>query len=96
MAQGPRGGYTRLRKYIEALARTGRCSRDVNAVSAAAMLLGALFADSLGRDMMPDALPPQAQIPAAYVDLMLAAIGFTAQQPAVRRRPSGARSKRSA
>lgn len=93
MAQGPRGGYSRLSRYIEALARSGRCHKDANAKNAAALLLGALFADSLGRDMMPDALPPEKHIPAAYVDLMLAGIGFAAAQPAVRRRNSGARKR---
>jgi AcrR family transcriptional regulator len=96
MAQGPRGGYTRLQRYITALAADGRCSKDANAVNAAAMLLGALFADAMGRDMMPDALPPTKQVPAAYVDLMLNAIGYSARRSAARRRPSTARAKRSA
>lgn len=96
MAQGPRGGYTRLRAYIHALDKSGRCSRDVNPVNGAAMLLGALFADALGRDMMPDALPASTQVPAVYVDLLLAAIGYTARPAAARRRPSTARAKRSA
>jgi len=91
MAQGPRGGYTRLQKYITALVRDARCATDANAVNAAAMLLGALFADAMGRDMLPDALPPARQVPAAYVDLMLAAIGYTARSSTPRRRPSTAR-----
>lgn len=94
MAQGPRGGYSRLRAYVSALAKSGRCNKDVNAMHAAAMLLGALFADSLGRDMMPDALPAESHVPTAYVDLMLAAIGYHAQPAAARRRPSTARAKR--
>jgi AcrR family transcriptional regulator len=97
MAQGPRGGYTRLQKYITALAEAGRCAKDVNAVSASAMLLGALFADAMGRDMMPDALPPAKQVPAAYVDLALNAIGYTARSTtASPRRASHARNRRSA
>ncbi|MHB8838465.1 MAG: TetR/AcrR family transcriptional regulator [Gemmatimonadaceae bacterium] len=96
MAQGPRGGYTRLQRYIAALAHNGQCAKGANAVSAAAMLLGALFADAMGRDMMPDALPPAKQVPAAYVDLMLAGIGYTARPSVARRRPSPPRAKRSA
>jgi AcrR family transcriptional regulator len=94
MAQGPLGGYTRLQRYLEALAHDGRCAKDANALHAAAMLLGALFADAMGRDMMPDALPPTKQVPAAYVDLLLNAIGYQARPAAARRRPSTARAKR--
>lgn len=95
MAQGPRGGYTRLRQYLIRLIETGKVSKDANPVSAAAMLLGALFADAMGRDMMPDALPPAKQVPAAYVDLMLAAIGYSARPSVARLRPSHSRTKRS-
>jgi AcrR family transcriptional regulator len=96
MAQGPLGGYARLQRYITALVRDGRCSPDVNAVHAAAMLLGALFADAMGRDMMPDVLPPAKQAPQAYVELMLAGIGFDERQSTARRRPAHARVSRSA
>jgi hypothetical protein len=65
-------------------------------VNAAATLLGALFADAMGRDMMPDVLPPAKQVPQVYVDLMLAGIGYTARPSAVRRRSASARAKRSA
>ncbi len=95
MAQGPRGGYSRLQRYITALARDGRCAKNANAVNAAAMLLGALFADVMGRDMLPDALPPAREVPAAYVEMLLAAIGYRARPSAARRRPSTARAKRS-
>src|SRR3990172_10455018 len=44
MAQGPRGGYTRLRQYLIRLVETGRASKSANPVNAAALLLGALFA----------------------------------------------------
>ncbi len=96
MAQGPRGGYTRLQHYIKALADTGRCAKDVNAVHVAALLLGAIFADAMGRDMMPDALPSAKQVPAVYVELTLHAIGYVARADVPRRRPSKARIRRSA
>ena len=95
MAQGPRGGYTRLRQYLIRLIETGKASKDANPVNAAAMLLGALFADAMGRDMMPDALPPAKQVPAAYVDLMLTAIGYSRRPSVARLRPSQVRTKRS-
>lgn len=96
MAQGPRGGYTRLRQYLIRLIESGRASKNANPVNAAAMLLGALFADAMGRDMMPDALPPAKQVPAAYVDLTLNAIGYVARPASARRRPAAARAKRGA
>lgn len=96
MAQGPRGGYVRLQKYLHALNASGRCTKSANVVHAAAMLLGALFADALGRDMMPEALPSAKQIPAAYVDLLLDAIGYTGRTAAPRRRSPSARAKRGA
>jgi AcrR family transcriptional regulator len=101
MAQGPRGGYTRLRQYFTRLIELGHASKDANAMHAAAMLLGALFADAMGRDMMPDVLPPAKQAPAVYVGLALRAIGHEAREPAARqptarRRSSTARSRRTA
>ncbi|MBM3907222.1 MAG: TetR/AcrR family transcriptional regulator [Gemmatimonadetes bacterium] len=96
MAQGPLGGYARLQRYINALMAAGRCAGDADAVNAAAMLLGALFADAMGRDMMPEVLPPAKHVPHAYVDLMLAGIGYSARPAAVRRRSASARAKRSA
>jgi hypothetical protein len=96
MAQGPRGGYTRLRQYLTRLVEMGRASKDASPLNAAAMLLGALFADAMGRDMMPDALPPAKQVPAVYVNLTLNAIGYVAKPAPARRRPTGTRVKRGA
>jgi len=97
MAQGPRGGYTRLQRYITALVESGRCAKDANPVTASAMLLGTLFADAMGRDMMPDALPPSKQVPTAYVDLMLTAIGYTTRSTTANsRRALHTRSRRDA
>ena len=96
MAQGPLGGYARLQRYLNALISGGHCAPDADAVNAAAMLLGALFADAMGRDMLPEVLPATKQVPHAYVDLMLAGIGYSARSTAVRRRSATARAKRSA
>ncbi len=94
MAQGPRGGYSRLRLYLTRLVETGKAAKDANPLHAAALLLGALFADAMGRDMMPEVLPAARQAPAVYVALALRAIGYTARKPAARRRATVARSKR--
>jgi hypothetical protein len=59
-------------------------------------LLGSLFSDVMARDMMPETLPPASKAPAAYVDFVLRAIGYTARQTHTRRRPSAARPRRSA
>lgn len=96
MAQGPRGGYTRLRHYFTRLVETGHARKDANPLHAAAMLLGALFADAMGRDMLPEVLPPAKQAPAVYVDLALRAIGHEAPKPATRRRSTPARPRRTA
>jgi hypothetical protein len=74
----------------------GRASKDANALNAAAMLLGALFADAMGRDMLPEALPPAKQVPAVYVNLTLNALGYVAKPATTRRKPAGPRVKRGA
>lgn len=96
MAQGPRGGYTRLRQYFTRLVETGHARKDANPMHAAAMLLGALFADAMGRDMLPEVLPPAKQAPAVYVDLALRAIGHAPRKPAARRGSTPARPRRTA
>lgn len=98
MAQGQHGGYMRLQRYFAALIKSARCRTDVSAVDAAALLLGALFADAMARDMMPDTLPAARQVPAAYVDLTLRAIGYAPRTAAASgtRRARQARGGRSA
>lgn len=96
MAQGPRGGYGRLQKYLTALMATGRCANHVNVVHAAAMFLGALFADALGRDMMPEALPAAKDVPAAYVDLLLNTVAYSERAGTARPRSLVTRAKRHA
>jgi len=96
MAHGSKGAYSRLQKYFGRLIEMGRASKDTNPLHASAMLLGALFADVMGRDMMPDSLPAARQAPAAYVELVLRAVGYKASPPAPRRRPAAARTRRPA
>lgn len=96
MAHGPKGAYARLQKYFSRLIEMGRASRDANPHHASAMLLGSLFADVMGRDMMPEALPAARQAPASYVELILRAVGYTARPSTPRRRPATARTRRPA
>jgi hypothetical protein len=57
--------------------------------AAAAMLMGAVFTDALGRDTMPERYPYSMRDAAEkYVDLLLAAIGMR-PGPAAERHPSG-------
>lgn len=62
--------------YIERLRAQGRARDDFDARAAAAMLMGALFADAMGRDVMPDMYrnEPEEAL-REYVRLFLGAIG---------------------
>ena len=80
-ANGPCGAAVLLREYVVRLRRGGWLARgpgstppaDVSA--AVAMFMGAMFADAMGRDVMPDMFPPSPEkaIP-AYVRLFLRAL----------------------
>lgn len=96
MAAGPKGAYARLAEYFSRLVETGRASKDTQPLHASAMLLGALFADVMGRDMLPESLPPAKQAPAAYVDLVLRAVGYDVAHSVPRRRSATARIPRRA
>lgn len=69
-----------LERYLERLRERGMASPDLDPGPAAALLMGALFSDVMGRDLMPeryDYTPDEA--PGKYVRLFLRAIGH---QPA--------------
>jgi hypothetical protein len=81
-----------LRAYVTALQAAGfvaadggrKASAHANAQAAGTMLLAALFADAMGREMMPGIYPePADRAPAIYVKLFLRAVGC---EPLVRRR----------
>lgn len=77
-ASKPAAGYRDLNAYIEALAAKRLIPSATDAKPAAAMLIGTIFADAMGRDLMPDMFPPEKDAPAAYVRLFLRAIGAKA------------------
>lgn len=62
--------------YFRGLRSKGFTNEDFDPAVASAMLIGALFHDAMGRDMMPDAYPkPAAEAPGKYARLILRALG---------------------
>ena len=62
--------------YLAALKRHGMVTEKFDPKAAAAMLMGAIFGDAMGRDMMPDVYPQPAQKAAhMYAVLLLRALG---------------------
>jgi AcrR family transcriptional regulator len=65
-----------LCKYLVALRRQGRTSQKFDPKTAAAMLMGAIFADAMGRDIMPEVYPqPREKAAHMYTLLLLRALG---------------------
>ena len=68
---------TQLRAYLTRLREHGIVSDDFDVKAAASMLMGALFADAMGRDVMPDMFPKTSAVAAGqYARLLLRAIGI--------------------
>jgi len=73
---GPRQVAAELTGYFERLRERGMADAGVDAGAAAGMLMGALFTDAMGRDMMPERYTYTVEeAPAKYVELLLRAIG---------------------
>lgn len=65
-----------LCQYLVALKRQGRTTEKFDPKTAAAMLMGAIFADAMGRDIMPEVFPqPQGKAAQMYTLLLLRALG---------------------
>lgn len=77
--QAPLRSANELQQYLERLHEYGFVDQPFDAKAPAAMLLGTLFADSMGRDVMPDIYPatPDSAIQ-QYTQLLLRAIGANA------------------
>ena len=72
----PRRASNDLCLYLAALKRQGMATQEFEPTTAAAMLMGSIFADAMGRDMMPDVFPqPQAKAAQMYTKLLLQALG---------------------
>jgi AcrR family transcriptional regulator len=90
-AHGPAAAREQLSSYLAALRAKNLIRADANYRAAVAMLLGACFADAMGREIMPEMFPQPAQKAAAeYTRLFLSALGYT---PAQETADSGPRSK---
>lgn len=76
VAANPSRVHEQLYAYLFRLQERGLASADWDAHAASSMLMGALFSDAMGRDMMPEKYPyPEAEAPERYVRLFLRAIG---------------------
>ncbi len=72
----PRKASNELCLYLTALRRDGRTTEEFDPKTAAAMLMGAIFADAMGRPMMPDVYPqPEEKAAHMYAKLLLRSIG---------------------
>lgn len=68
-----------LCRYLERLREQSRAARDFDPGTAAAMLMGTLFADAMGRDVMPEMFSTgEDESLVQYVHLFLRAIGAPA------------------
>ena len=71
----PRRASNDLCVYLAALKRQGRIKVEFEPKTAAAVLMGTIFADAMGRDMMPDIYPPEEKAARMYTQLLLRAVG---------------------
>jgi AcrR family transcriptional regulator len=65
-----------LAAYLRKLKSSECVSRKFDVLAAAAMLMGAVFHDAMGREMMPQVYPAQSDAPRLYSGLLLTAIGY--------------------
>jgi AcrR family transcriptional regulator len=72
----PKQASADLCHYLIALRRQGKTAEKFDPKTASAMLMGAIFADAMGRGMMPDVYPQPAEKAAQmYARLLLKALG---------------------
>lgn len=79
--QGPIRAARDLRAYLERLRDHAIVDDEFDARTAASMLMGSIFADAMGRDVMPDVYPgPPAKAVEQYVRFLLRGIGAALPQ----------------
>lgn len=72
----PRRASNDLCHYLTALKRQGRVTEKFEPKTAAAMLMGAIFADAMGREIMPEIYPqPKEKAAHMYTQFLLRALG---------------------
>jgi AcrR family transcriptional regulator len=67
-----------LAAYLRRLKSEGRTDGELDVLAAVSMMLGAIFHDAMGREMMPQVYPALSKAPRLYSRLLLNAIGFKA------------------
>jgi len=83
----PKRASAALCQYFDALKREGLAAEDFDSLTAAAVLMGAIFGDAMGRGMMPEVMPqPEGKAAEMYTIFLLRAIGVTAQNGSTRNR----------
>ncbi|MBL0169877.1 MAG: TetR/AcrR family transcriptional regulator [Gemmatimonadaceae bacterium] len=93
-AEGPSGAFAQLRQYVVQLRRHGWISepeetRPGDVRGAVTMLMGAIFADAMNREIMPAMFPQTVDDSLhAYVRIFLRGIGVSSEPtPSVKRTP---------
>ncbi len=80
--------------YLDSLKREGIVTEKFEVKTAAAMLMGVIFTDAMGRGMMPEVFPqPEGKAAELYTRLLLRALGVA---PASRARKIGTKSTKHA
>lgn len=74
-AAGPQGAFAELCRYLGRVRDAGMSFTDFDERVAAITLMGALFSDAMGREMMPEIYPPPEAAAREYTQLILRAIG---------------------
>jgi AcrR family transcriptional regulator len=78
IGEKPREVILALAAYVQQLQREGRAANDVDARTAARVLFGSLFADAMGRDVMPELYDHSLEESADhYATVFLRAIGVS-------------------
>ena len=92
IGERPREVILGLSAYVEQLQREGRASPDIDPRTAALTFFGSLFADAMGRDVMPELYHASLEDSAdRYATVFLRSIGVT-DEPLVRVREANGRS----
>jgi AcrR family transcriptional regulator len=82
-SSAPSAAFSELREYLQKLYTKKFTRETFDPEAAAAMLIGALFSDAMGRDMMPHVYPPAASAAERYSALLLRAVGVPEKQATI-------------
>ncbi len=75
-SEAPMRATSELCAYFRRLRTNGFTEEEFDPTVASAMLIGSLFHDAMGRDMMPDVYPkPASTAPGKYANMILRALG---------------------